>query len=89
MEDQPSPKRGIPFRTFINDSVNLLTVFGIFNALTVYSIGIDQQIAMALVTPVFMVLSIIVWWQLMLFTMESNEGSKVYDFFICSLVWLN
>lgn len=74
--------RGIPFREFLDKSTNLLTIFGIFNALSVYAATIDEQPTFVLVAPVFIVLSIIVWWQVIMLSIDSNNGSKIYEAFI-------
>lgn len=85
---------GIPFKDFLNQSTNLITIFGVFNALFIYSTSVaDKEISSFLLIP-FFILSLLVWFELISFAFNSNDGSKKYELFYflsCSiqigLIW--
>lgn len=86
--------RGLPFKDFLDKTTNLVTLFGVFNALFIYSTTLESQDASQFLLPSFFVLSILVWLELILFTLTSNDGTKKYELFfflLCSveigLVW--
>ena len=81
------PKK-LTFRQFLNESTNLITIFGIFNALLIYSASINYKHVTDFLIPSFLLLSLIVWFELILFAIESNNGSKKYELFyvlICAI----
>lgn len=93
MQNQ-SEHKGTPFKLFLDKSTNLVTLFGVFNALFIYSSTIDSKGAAEFLLPSFFVLSILVWLELILLTVSSNDGSIKYQLFyflLCSveigLVW--
>jgi hypothetical protein len=76
-------KKSIPFKKFLDKSTNLITIFGIFNALFIYSttlIGLKSDAAQFLL-PTFFLLSALIWYELILFTMKSSDGSWKYFMF--------
>lgn len=82
MEEQ-TDKKGLPFKDFLDKTTNLITVFGIFNALFIYATTIEDSGAAEFLLPTFFLLSILVWIELVLFTVKSNDGSaKYYLFYI-------
>jgi hypothetical protein len=84
----------LPFKEFLDKTTNLVTLFGVFNALFIYSTTLDSEGAAEFLLPSFFVLSIFVWLELILFTLSSNDGAKKYELFfflLCSvemgLIW--
>lgn len=81
-------KKGIPFRDFLDKTTNLITLFGVFNALFIYSSTIETNIATDFLLPSFFLLSMLVWLELILFTLSSSDGSfryKLFYFLFCSV----
>lgn len=75
-------KIGISFKDYLDKSTNLVTLFGVFNALFIYSATLDSKDAAEFMLPSFFILSMFVWLELILFTLSSNDGSKKYEFFL-------
>ena len=71
------------FKVFLDKSTNLVSLFGIFNALLIYSFSIQDSDTDQFLIPPFLVLSIFVWYELILFTLKSSDGSKKYHIFFC------
>ena len=71
---------GIPFKQFLDESSNLITIFGVFNALFIYSSQIDKDISQFLL-PTFLFLSLFIWYELILFAINSNNGTFKYELF--------
>ncbi len=74
-------KKGIPFRKFLNNSSNLFTVFGIFNALFIYSNTIENESAAQFLLPTFYLLSIMVWLEIVILSFKSANGNWRYELF--------
>ncbi len=92
--DKDSKEKGVPFRDFLDKTTNLVTLFGVFNALFIYSTTLDNEGAAGFLLPTFFILSIFIWLELILFTFTSNDGTWRYELFfilLCSveigLVW--
>jgi hypothetical protein len=86
--DNELSRKGIPFRDFLDKSTNLTTIFGIFNALLMFSASLDNVDAAGFLTPSFLALSIFVWYELILFALHSNDGSRKYEIYyvlLCSI----
>lgn len=83
MEVQKDEKKDekIEFKDFLDKCTNLATLFGIFNALLIYSFTIQDSDTDQFLTPTFLILSIFVWYELILFTMKSSDGSGRYHLF--------
>lgn len=73
--------RGIPFKEFLDKSTNLITIFGVLNALFIYSFGIANKSAAEFLVPSFFILSLLVWLELILFAMDSSDESVKYHVF--------
>jgi hypothetical protein len=87
-------KEGIQFKDFLDKSTNLITVFGVLNALFIYSVTIDDTVFKSFLLPSFFILSLLCWLEIILFTIRSDNGSIKYDIFYflsCSiqlgLIW--
>jgi len=80
MPNEPE-RQGIPFREFLDKSTNLITIFGVFNALFIYSITIPHKTAASFLLPTFLLLSVLVWLELILYAMNANNGSIKYQLF--------
>jgi len=52
MENQTN-KKGIPFKEFLDKTTNLVTLFGVFNALFIYSISLDNEGSAEFLVPSF------------------------------------
>ena len=78
--DNPN-SQGLPFRIFLEKSTNLMTIFGILNALFIYSASIDDTNVKLFLLPSFFLLSVLVWLELMLMSIESSDNSVRYDIF--------
>lgn len=85
----------IKFKDFLDKTTNLITLFGVFNALFIYSTTIKDQSVTDFLLPSFFGLSLFVWFELILFTLQSSNGSRKYLIFfglICAveigLIWL-
>jgi hypothetical protein len=94
MENE-TKKRGIPFREFLEKSVNLLTVFGILNALFIFSLTFKNSGAYQFLGVAFFIMSILVWIEIILSIFEATDDTWRYTllyFLFCSvgvgLVWL-
>ncbi len=75
-------KKGIPFKEFLDKSTSLFTLFGIFNALLIYTTSInDEIIALFLIIPFFL-LTILICYEIIIFAFKSDNNSRKYDFFI-------
>ena len=92
--EKDSKEKGVPFKDFLDRTTNLVTLFGVFNALFIYSTTLKGEGAAEFLLPTFFILSILVWLELILFTLNSNDGTWRYELFfflLCSveigLVW--
>ena len=86
MDDKKN--KGIPFRDFLDKTTNLITLFGMFNALFIYSSTIEINIVTDFLLPSFFLLSMLVWLELILLTLSSSDGSfryKIFYFLFCSV----
>ncbi len=72
---------GIPFRVFLERSTNLMTIFGILNVLFIFSASIDDTNVKLFLLPSFFLLSVFVWLEIILFTIESSDNSFRYEVF--------
>lgn len=79
MEEEEKPKKS--FKQFLDESTNLLTIFGILNAVFVFSTTIsNNHITEFLLAPLSL-LSIVVLIVLIDFTLKSADGTRKYEFF--------
>ncbi|MCF8453941.1 MAG: hypothetical protein K9G42_12100 [Pedobacter sp.] len=69
------------FKDFLDKSTNLITIFGILNALFIYSTTISDKDILPFLAPTFYLLSMLVWLELILFALECNDGSLKYKAF--------
>jgi hypothetical protein len=86
--DKDSKEKEVPFKDFLDKTTNLVTLFGVFNALFIYSTTLDSEGAAEFLLPTFFILSIFVWLELILFTLSSNDGTWKYELFfflLCSV----
>ncbi len=81
MEDENDLRKKIPFKEFLDKSTNLITIFGVLNALLIYSSTINNKNIVQFLLPAFFALSLLVWFELILFAIDSNNGSKKYELF--------
>ena len=79
--DNNQDNKGIPFKEFLDKSTNLITIFGIFNALFIYATTITLKTAASFLLPTLFFLSLFVWFELILFALDSSNGSKKYEIF--------
>jgi len=82
MESEKEIKK-VDFKEFLDKCTNLISLFGVFNALLIYSFSIRDSDLDQFLIPAFLVLSIFVWYELMLFTWKSSDGSRKYHLFWC------
>lgn len=75
-------KIGIPFREFLNKATNLITVFGIFNALFIFSTSFQRTNAYQLLGIAFFILSVYLWVEIILMAMECSDTTWRYEIFI-------
>lgn len=92
--ENDTKEKGVPFKDFLDKTTNLVTLFGVFNALFIYSTTLESKGAAEFLLPSFFILSIFVWLELILFTLASDDGTRKYELFfflLCSveigLVW--
>lgn len=85
MTSENENKLGIPFKEFLDKSTNLLTIFGIFNALTLFATSIKDLEISTFLGLIFLVLSLFVLWELIMFAIASSDNSKRYEIFIMLL----
>ena len=71
----------LPFKEFLDKSTNLITIFGVLNALFVYATTIDNKTAQSFLLPSFFVLSLLVWLEIIKFALKSNDNSYSYNIF--------
>ena len=71
----------VEFKEFLDKCTNLISLFGIFNALLIYSFSIQDSDIDQFLIPPFLVLSLFVWYHLILFTLKSSDGSRNYHIF--------
>lgn len=69
------------FKIFLDKSTNLITVFGVFNALFIYSSTIADNEIKSFLLPSFFLLSMFVWLELIIFALRSSDGSGKYHLF--------
>lgn len=69
------------FREFLNKSTGLFTVFGIFNALLIYSDSLRFDDAKQFLVPTFYLLSILVWVEIIVYSLDSSNKSFQYKLF--------
>ncbi len=75
------PKSKISFREFIEKTTNLLTVFAVFNALTIYAASLPYKPYSLFLAAIFLLLSLLVCYELVMFTIESKDDSFKYELF--------
>jgi hypothetical protein len=75
-------KIGIPFPEFINKATNLITVFGIFNALFIFSTSFEKTQAYQFLGIAFFVLSVYVWIEIISMAMKFSDTTWRYELFI-------
>jgi hypothetical protein len=78
---EPEKKIGIPFRDFVNKSTNLITVFGIFNALFIFSTTFEKTMAYQFLGIAFFALSVYVWIEIILMAIDCSDTSWRYELF--------
>lgn len=86
MDDKKN--KGILFRDFLDKTTNLITLFGVFNALFIYSSTIEISVVTDFLLPSFFLLSMLVWLELILLTLSSSDGSFryiIFYFLFCSV----
>jgi hypothetical protein len=76
------PKKGIPFRSFLEKSVNLMVVFGILNSLYIFSTTITENGLYQYFAIPFLALSIFVWVEIILLARESTNNTWRYELFM-------
>ncbi len=74
----------IPFKKFLDKSTGLITIFGIFNALFIYSNSMENGGAKEFLVLAFYVLSLLVWIEIFLFTLRSSDKNWRYKVFYLS-----
>lgn len=74
-------KNGIPFKEFLDKSTNLLTVFGVLNALVIYSSDVVNSDLGIVLSLCFFTLSLLVWFEIFWLAIDSNNGSPKYQIF--------
>ncbi len=70
-----------PFKIFLDKSTNLITIFGIFNALFIYSSSIENTDIKSILLPSFFLLSMFVWLELIIFALHSSDRGNKYHLF--------
>jgi hypothetical protein len=70
-----------PFKIFLDKSTNLITIFGVFNALFIYSSSIANTEIKSFLLPSFFLLSMFVWLELIIFALRSSDGGNKYHLF--------
>lgn len=80
-ETKNKKKKAIPFKDFLEKSVSLITIFGIFNALFIYSNTIENQGASDFLLPTFYLLSLVVWFEIIISAVDSSNGNWRYELF--------
>lgn len=70
-----------PFKIFLDKSTNLITIFGVFNALFIYSSSITDTEIKSFLLPSFFLLSMFVWLELIIFALRSSDGGNKYHLF--------
>lgn len=73
--------KGIPFKEFLDKSTNLITIFGVLNALIIYSATLDNKSAQSFLLPSLFLLSLLTWFELILFALRSSNESIKYEIF--------
>lgn len=83
-------KQSSSFREFIEKSTNLMTVFAILNALFIYSTTIDDTNVKLFLVPSFFLLSLLIWFEIILFTLDNSDNSFRYQtfYFLSAIVEL-
>jgi hypothetical protein len=79
--EQTKNKAGRPFREFLEKSVNLMTVFGILNALFLFSTNYKHSGSFQFLGIGFFVMSIVVWVELILFALDCSDNTWRYGMF--------
>jgi hypothetical protein len=72
------------FKQCLDESTNLLTCFGVFNALTIYTGGIGDDIT-NYIAMIFLLLSVLVLHEIHDFSTRSNNGSHKFKFYTDAL----
>lgn len=75
-------KKALSFKKFLDKSTNLIAIFGIFNALFIYSGSVENLDASSFLLPTFFILSLLVWYELIRFTLKSSNYSWKYNVFL-------
>jgi hypothetical protein len=83
---QETKIKELTFKEFIDKTVNLLTVFAIFNGLTIYSASIGVKSLSVYLSMMFLGLSILIWFELLSYTISFNQDN--YKFHIFNLTTL-
>ena len=67
-----------------------MTIFAILNALFIYSATIDDTNVKLFLLPSFFLLSLLIWFEIILFTLDSSDNSFRYEifYFLSALVEL-
>jgi hypothetical protein len=86
MDTENSTKKS--FKDYLDSITNLLTVFGIFNALFIFSTTVEDNTAATFLLPTFFLLSIFIWYELIIYTLKFVDNSKKieYFFFLMSFI---
>ncbi|WP_414524170.1 hypothetical protein, partial [Umezakia ovalisporum] len=72
MENE-SKEKEVSFKDFLDKTTNLVTLFGVFNALFIFSTTLDTEGPAEFLLSTFLLLSIFVWLELILFTLASSD----------------
>jgi len=83
--DKLKALKGVPFTKFLNESVNLLTAFGILNGLILFSFEISGFLSTILAIPLF-VISILIWFEVLKMCRRSDDQSISYMIFWYSAI---
>lgn len=79
MERNDNEKKS--FKEYLDSITNLLTVFGIFNALFIFSGTVEDDTAASFLLPTFFVLSMFIWYELIVYSLKYIDTSKKFEFF--------
>ena len=84
------PNRNTQFKEYLNENVNLITILGIFNGLSVYSSTLDDDAGKYILGFIFTVCSVMILRELILEVPKEQELHIPLISFVISLcgVWL-
>lgn len=85
MKEQ-KPDKAIIFSKFLESQTNLLTIFGIFNALAIWSNGIKNEKIQIFLTLVFLFLSILVLYEIIISFFHFSDYSIKAQLFCLLLI---